>query len=77
MKIEYKVREVTRYIVTRYEEGEHGLGSSSVHGEYDNHDMAYEVAYALAKLDHSKSGLPPGDERIIYPTTPCFPLRGE
>lgn len=67
-KIEYRVRPVTRYVVTRYHEAADGrTGGSEVKGEYDNHDMAYEVAYALAKHEHDQLGYPPGDERIKYP----------
>lgn len=66
MNIEYKVREVKRYIVTRFE-NDGQQGSSSVRGEYDNYDMAYEVAYALANADRDRLAYPPGDDRIIYP----------
>lgn len=68
MKVEYKVREVTRYIVTRYESDDsQRTGTCQQRGEYDNFDMAYNVAYALASLEHEKLGYPLGDERIIYP----------
>lgn len=71
MKVEYKVREVKRYIITRFESEENengtGNGSSSVRGEFDNFDMAYNVAYALANLEHEQLGYPLGDERIMYP----------
>lgn len=75
MLIEYKVRPVTRYVITRFEtsgpdENGRGSGSSEAKGEYDNQDVAYEVAYALCKQDHEKSGLPIGDERIQYPKRP-------
>jgi hypothetical protein len=70
-KIEYRVRPVTRYIVTRFHseavEGARGSVGSSVVGEYDNHEMAYEVGYALCKAEHDRLGWPPGDERIQYP----------
>lgn len=66
-KIEYRVRPVTRYIVTRQEFGENHTGRNTQHGEYDNADVAYEVGYALAKAEHDRLGYPPGDERIIYP----------
>jgi hypothetical protein len=67
-KIEYRVRSVTRYVVTRFHEsvGE-GTGSSSVVGEYGNTDIAYSVAYALCKEEHNRLGYPLGDERIVYP----------
>jgi hypothetical protein len=74
-KIEYRVRPITRYVVTRYEEG---AGDESVavnarfagsvqKGEYDNPDVAYEVAYALCKDEHQTLGWEPGDNRISYP----------
>lgn len=76
-KIEYRVRPVTRYVVTRFHsesgEGRGGCGSS-VMGEYDNQQMAYEVGYALCKAEHDRLGFPPGDERITYPQ--LVPLGG-
>jgi len=71
MKIEYKVRPVTRYVVTRYEETE-GAGNSGCagKGEFANGEVAYQVAYALAKEEHQRLGFPPGDMRIIYPEVP-------
>lgn len=66
MLIEYKVRIVSRYIVTRYEETEH-TGSSSVHGEFDNFDTAYAVAHALCKAEHDRLGWQIDDPRIRYP----------
>ena len=73
--VEYRVRPVTRYIITRFEQGvtsESGAcaGGCSTRGEYDNPDVAWEVAYALCKLDHERLGYPPGDERIQYPEHP-------
>jgi hypothetical protein len=73
--IEYRVRPVTRYIVTRFEgyasnvEGGAAGGSGSVcgRGEFDNAETAYEVGYALAKADHARMGWPIDDPRIQYP----------
>lgn len=67
-KIEYRVRPVTRYIVTRYEE-KGGASQAAVRmaSEFDNADTAYEVGYALCKAEHDRLGYAPGDERIIYP----------
>lgn len=62
-KIEYRVRMVPRYIVTRYAEAD----GSETRGQYDNSDVAYEVAYALCKAEHDRLGLLPGDERLQYP----------
>lgn len=67
MLIEYRVRPVTRYVVTRYEHNEAGQSISSTAGEYDNAASAYDVGYALAKAEHDRLGWPPGDERIKYP----------
>lgn len=73
-KIEYRVRPVTRYIVTRYYQDSTPEGTKSggceERGEYGNALTAYEVAYALAKADHERLGWPIGDERIQYPKPP-------
>lgn len=67
-KLEYKVRPVTRYVVTRYQESASGqIGGSSQCGEYDNPDVAHEVACALCKQEHERLGLPLDDERVRYP----------
>lgn len=65
-KIEYRVRPVTRYIVTRYCEMNDGGGVSTC-GEYDNEEVAYQVGYALAKTEHERQGWPADDPRIQYP----------
>ncbi|TCL70552.1 hypothetical protein [Rhizobium sp. BK251] len=67
MKIEYRIKPVTRYIVTRYEESENGAAATSIGGEYDNADIAYEVGYAVCKVEHDKLGWPTGDDRLLYP----------
>jgi hypothetical protein len=64
--IEYRVRDVSRYIVTRYETGPEG-GSLVEKGEYENRGVAFEVAYALCKEEHGRLGWPLDDERIQYP----------
>lgn len=70
-KIEYAVRKVERFIITRFEQTACGRGAgSSGKGEYDNADVAYEVAYALCKAEHERLGWPIGDERIRYPRNP-------
>lgn len=66
IKIEYRVRMVPRYIVTRYAETGQ-TGDSSTKGEYDNPDIAYEVGYALCKAEHQALGWPVDDERVQYP----------
>jgi hypothetical protein len=65
-KIEYRVREIKRYIVTRFED----LGTTggvTQHGEYLNEETAHEVAYALCRAEHERLGWPIGDARIQYP----------
>ena len=68
-KIEYRVRPVTRYIVTRFEQGNFA-GVVREIGEFDNHDTAYAVGYGLAKNEHDRLGWPIDDMRIKYPDPP-------
>lgn len=71
VKVEYRVRKIERFVVTRYYEDLAGNGAGSEHkGEYDNADMAYEVGYALAKHEHQELGWPLDDMRIQYPRHP-------
>lgn len=72
MKIEYQVRPVTRYIVTRYHSDgeERGTCGCETKGEFNNEQVAYEVGYALCRDEHQRLGYPPGDERIQYPRHP-------
>lgn len=73
--IEYRVRPVTRYVVTKYENldtveregGNRQAGSVGTCGEFDNESTAYNVAYALCKADHLRLGWPMDDPRIQYP----------
>lgn len=72
LTIEYRVRPVTRYIVTRWEGDDdpkqaQANGSRQIGNEYANAETAYEVGYALCKAEHDRLGWPPGDERIKYP----------
>lgn len=72
MKVEYRVRPVTRYIVTRfYDDGVNG--GCGVKGEYESEDVAYQVGYALAKAEHEILGYPVADDRIQYPNAPNTP----
>ena len=64
--IEYRVRPVTRYVVTRYQSVD-SCGSVETRGEFDNEQSAYDVAYALCKTDHERIGWPVGDDRVKYP----------
>lgn len=66
MLIEYRVKTVTRYIVTRHVSEQNG-GSTEQRGEYHNAELAYNVAYALAKDEHERRGWKPGDLRMRYP----------
>jgi len=69
--IEYRVRPVTRYIVTRFYQKHSEIvcsgSGSSQHGEFDNPTTAYAVAYALARQEHERLGWPLDDDRIKYP----------
>lgn len=64
--IEYRVRPVIRFMVTRFEEADGG-GSCVGCGEFDNEDMALEVGSALADVDRRRRGRPEGDHRVLYP----------
>lgn len=71
--VEYKIRPVTRYIVTRYSEtnGPGGKDAgSSCKGEFDNAETAYQVGYALADRDRETLGYVLDDDRIQYPERP-------
>jgi hypothetical protein len=75
--VEYRIKPVTRYIITRY----HQIGDSAgvdSKGEYDNADVAYDVGYALCRAEHEQLGWPFGDERIQYPRrlSTCGPGEG-
>lgn len=66
--VEYRVRKVERFIVTRFTRpDEESTGTVEVRGEYDNGEVAHEVAYALCKREHEILGWPIGDTRIQYP----------
>jgi hypothetical protein len=58
--VEYKVRAVTRYVVTRYESGpENAAGSVITFGEFDHGDYAGRVCAALNEADPGPAVLPP------------------
>lgn len=48
--IEFKVRPVSRFVVTRYEVESNG-GSSGVLGEFSSHRKALDVAHAMADYE--------------------------
>lgn len=72
--IEYRVKRVERFIVTRYEShetsGALNTGGVSTLGEYPSGDTAYAVAYALCRQEHEKSGEPIGSMNFVYPGIP-------
>ncbi|MEN0652400.1 MULTISPECIES: hypothetical protein [Hyphobacterium] len=68
-KIEYRIRPVTRWYVSRFHQQTDG-GGAEAKGEFDSAQVAYEVGYALCKAEHDALGWPPGDERIQYPRQP-------
>jgi hypothetical protein len=76
MSIEYRVRRVERFIVTRHESavdpsgGVHSVSSRQIGGEHDNADVAYQVGYALARQESELLGLPPGDMGVVFPQHP-------
>lgn len=70
VSIEYRVKPVTRYIVTRFENSGELKGSVYERGEFENADTAYAVGYALCKADHDRLGYEVGSELIKYPTHP-------
>lgn len=70
-KLEYRVKPVVRYIITRFAEEDSGMCAVGERGEFENPDQAWETAYALCKLEHEQyTDFDPGDERIIYPRHP-------
>ena len=69
-KIEYQVRTVERYIITRYQEDGPGTAACCGRGEYSSPHVAHEVAYALAKEERERLGWLPGDARIQFPRHP-------
>ena len=52
---EYRVRAVTRYIITHYLDTEEGPRGSDQIGEYPNVDQAERVGKALSAADHGST----------------------
>lgn len=77
-KVEYRVKPITRYVVTRYEEGtdesiEEGPKSwsgTTERGNFDNFITAFEVASSLCGAEHASLGWPVDDDRMQYPKIP-------
>ncbi len=70
MTVEYRIKPITRYIVTRFESDAKSAGVCSEVGTYDSADTAYDVGYAMCKLEHQKSGEHPESMNFIYPLHP-------
>lgn len=71
--VEYRVRPVTRFIVTRChseDDGPRQGGGVGQCGEFQNEQMAYDVGYALCRAEHEQLGYPADDARIKYPVPP-------
>lgn len=68
--IEYRVRPVTRFIVTRHYASDDSCGTSPI-GEFDNEQLAYNAGYALCRTEHQQLGWPLDDSRIKYPAPPA------
>jgi hypothetical protein len=82
MTIEYRIKRVERFIVTRHERsddpkiaGPNGV-VRQMGREFDNFETAYEVGYALARQDQEKLGLMPGDDGVIFPSNSLEDARG-
>lgn len=69
--VEYKVRKVERFIVTKYSydgvDGRIVNSGSQMIGEYGSYETGYAVAYALCKETHEQLGYQIDDNRIQYP----------
>ena len=68
IKVEYRVRAVDRYVVTRHYEGLDGRsGGCDAKGEFDNREVAQAVGYALAKEEADRLNRAPGDDYVTFP----------
>lgn len=78
MTIEYRVKRVERFIVTRHEESDSGSTGSTrqIGNEYDNFEVAYEVGYALARADRERLAMSPGDAGVVFPSPSLEDARG-
>lgn len=77
MTIEYRVKSVERFIVTRHEDGPVASGAQQKGPDYPSHEQAYEVATALARDERERLGLPPGDMGVIFPAASVSESRGK
>ena len=70
MTIEYRVKRVERFIVTRHEKHHPNgpVGCRQIGREFDNFETAYEVGTALARSDQEQLGIQPGGDGVIFPS---------
>ena len=73
-KVEYRVREVTRYVVTRYYESGK-IKSSATRGEFENLHTAQQVAFALCRVEDIDSKDDPSRPKFKYPNV--YPVEAE
>lgn len=74
MKVEYKVRPVTRYVVTEYREYENG-SQSKVICELDNFGLANKTCAALAYDTDNNKYIEFGEQKTYYTLySPDYPL---
>lgn len=75
--IEYRVKRVERFIVTRFEnDGDKAQSARQIGKEFDNFETAYEVGYALARGEQERLGILPGDDGVIFPSSSLEDARG-
>jgi hypothetical protein len=71
--IEYKIRPVTRFVVTRYSDDLDPNGknhpSSDVKGVFDNFSIAYNIGYALAREEFSRRAIDLQDPGFVFPAS--------
>lgn len=68
--IEYRVKPITRYLVTRFASlpgHDNKTGLVTERGQFDSYQTAHDVAYAMCKLEHDVAGTPPDDPSFQYP----------
>lgn len=76
MNVEYRVKSVERFIVTRHEDGP-TPGAQQKGPDYPSFEQAYEVATALARDELERLGLEPGDMGVIFPAASVSESRGK
>lgn len=67
--IEYRVRPVTRFVVTRFE-SDGGMASSTSCGEFDREEAALRVGFAAAKMDQEEFRFDHNRAKVIFPDMP-------